>query len=169
MKLLKLVPILFVFLGNFPDKNLVHAELKNPKDFKVLSTNNKKLSTSNVEYYLERGDESIKDGNFEKAKESYITARELATQLASYYSDLNRSFIGVNAKIPNEMQKKGKSTLKILAEANSRLAALYIRIEKADVAVPLLIETIRIMSPESLEGKKAYETLIQIGFVETTY
>ena len=67
------------------------------------------------------------------------------------------------------MQKKGKETLQILAETNKRLASLYLKTEKPDVAVPLLIETIRILSPNSPEGKKAYKTLIQLGFVETTF
>ena len=67
------------------------------------------------------------------------------------------------------MRRKGKETLQILAESNERLAALYIKDGKPDVAVPLLIETIRIMSPNSAEGKEAYEVLIQLGFVETKY
>jgi len=46
---------------------------------------------------------------------------------------------------------------------------LYIKNEKPDVAVPLLIETIRIMSPSSPEGKEAYNSLMKLGFVETTY
>ena len=169
MKFLRLIPILFIFVGVFPYENLVHAEVKNPKDYKVLSTTNKKLSISNVEYYLKKGDDSIKNGDFEKAKESYLDARKLATQLASFYSDLNKAFTGVDARIPNEMQKKGKATLQILAESNKRLASLYIKNEKPDVAVPLLVETIRIMSPNSLEGKEAYKTLMRLGFVETPY
>ena len=67
------------------------------------------------------------------------------------------------------MQKKGKETLQILAASNERLSALYIKNETPEIAVPLLIETIRIMSPNSKEGKKAYETLLQIGFVETNF
>ena len=169
MKFLRLIPILFIFVGVFPYENLVHAEVKNPKDYKVLSTTNKKLSISNVEYYLKKGDDSIKNGDFEKAKVSYLDARKLATQLASFYSDLNKAFTGVDARIPNEMQKKGKATLQILAESNKRLASLYIKNEKPDVAVPLLVETIRIMSPNSLEGKEAYKTLMRLGFVETPY
>ena len=169
MKFLRLIPILFIFIGLLPYENLVRAENKNSKEYKVLSASNKKLSISNVEYYLKKGDNSIKNGDFDKAKESYLDARKLATQLASFYSDLNKSFIGVDARIPNEMQKKGRAALQILAESNGRLASLYIRNEKPDVAVPLLIETIRIMSPNSPEGKEAYKTLIQLGFVETNY
>jgi len=169
MKFLRLIPILFIFIGFFPNENLVRAEDKNPKDYKVLSTSNKKLSIANVEYYLKKGDQAIKNGDFDKAKDSYLNARKLAKQLASFYADLNTAFIGVDSRIPNEMQKKGKETLQVLAKSNERLAALYIKNEKPDVAVPLLVETIRIMSPNSPEGKEAYNRLIQLGFVETEY
>ena len=67
------------------------------------------------------------------------------------------------------MQRKGTEILQILAESNARLATLYIENEKPDVAVPLLIETIRIMSPNSQEGREAYKRLIQLGFVDTEY
>ena len=169
MKFLKLIPILFIFYGNFPYKNLVYAEIKNPKDYKVLSNDSKKLSTSSVEYYIKQGDKFVDSGDFDKAKEYYLDARKLAKQLASFYSDLNSAFKGTDARIPKEMQRKGKETLQILAESNKRLAAFYIKNENPEVAVPLLIETIRIMSPNSPEGKEAYEKLIQLGFVETKF
>ena len=169
MKFLKLIPILFIFFGNFPYKNIVHAEIKNPENYKVLSSDSKKLSISNVEYLLKQGDKYIKKGDFDEAKGYYLDARKLAKQLASFYSDLNSSFKGIDARIPNEMQRKGKQTLKILAESNERLASMYIKTKKPEVAVPLLIETIRIMSPSSQEGKEAYERLLKLGFVETTY
>jgi len=169
MKFLKLIPILFIFFGIDPYKKEVYAEIKNPEEFKVLSNESKKLSISNVEYFIKGGDKYIKNGEFEKAKDFYLDARKLAKQLASFYSDLNSSFKGIDARIPNEMQRKGKQTLQILAESNERLASLYIKTKKPEVAVPLLVETIRIMSPNSPEGKKAYERLIQLGFVETKY
>ncbi len=169
MKFLKLIPILFILFGNFPYKNLVHAEIKNPKDYKVLSNQSKKLSISNVEYFIDQGDEFIKKEDFDKAKASYLDARKLAQQLAKFYSDLNTSFKGIDARIPNEMQRKGKETLQILAKSNKRLATMYLKNGKPEVAVPLLIETIRIMSPNSTEGKEAYKKLIQLGFVENEY
>ena len=169
MKFLKLIPILFIFFAGFPYKNLVSAEVNNTNNYKILSTDNKKLSITNVENFLKQGDDFIRKNDLKQAKESYLNARKLATQLASFYSDLNKAFIGVDSRIPSEMQKKGKETLKKLAESNSRLATLYIKNENPEVAVPLLIENIRIMSPDSQEGKEAYEALKQLGFVETTY
>ncbi len=169
MKFLRLIPILFIFTGVFPYENLVRAELKNSNNYKVLSTTNKRFTISNVKDYLKKGDKFIESGDFDKAKESYDDARKLATNLASFYSDLNKVFKGVDARIPIEMQKKGKASLQILAESNERLASLYIKDEKPDVAVPLLIQIIRVLSPDSPEGKKAYKTLMQLGFVETEY
>ena len=169
MKFLKSILILFIFFGNVLYKNEVHAEIKNPEEFRVLSNENKKLSISTVENFIKQGDSYVKKGDFDKAKDSYLDARKLAKQLASFYSDLNSSFKGVDARIPNEMKRKGKKTLQILAESNERLASMYIKTEKPEVAVPLLVETIRIMSPNSREGKEAYERLIQLGFVETKY
>ena len=169
MKFLKLIPFFLIFFGNLPYKNEVHAEIKNTEDFRVLSNESKKFSISNVKYFIEQGDKYIKKGDLDKAKDSYLSARKLAKQLASFYSDLNTSFKGIDARIPNEMQKKGKQSLQILAESNERLASMYIKNGEPEVAVPLLVETIRIMSPNSREGKEAYERLIQLGFVETKY
>ncbi len=169
MKFLKLISILFIFFGNLPYNKVVHAEIKSPKDYKVLSNSSKKLSVSNVEYFIKQGDEYIKNGDIDKAKDFYLDARKLAKQLASFYSDLNSSFKGIDARIPNEMQSKGKQSLQILAESNERLATLYIKSEQPEVAVPLLVENIRIMSPNSREGKEAYERLVELGFVDTKY
>ena len=149
--------------------NLSYAESKNPNEYKVLSSTNKKLSISDVQEYLTKGDNHVKVGDFEKAKETYDKARNLAKQLAGFYRDLNGSFKGLDARVPLEMEKKGRKSIKIWAQSNARLAALYKRKNQPEVAVPLLVETIRLMSPNSREGKEAYENLLQLGFVETNY
>ena len=169
MKFLKLIPFLIILTGIFSYENSIRAEVENPNEYRVLSTTNKTLSIANVKNYLKQGDKFIESGDLDKAKGLYTDARDLATNLASFYSDLNKVFKGVDARIPIEMRKKGKASLQILAESNGRLASLYIKDEKPDVAVPLLIENIRILSIKSPEGKEAYKTLMQLGFVETDY
>ena len=94
MKFLRLISILLIFFGVFPYENPIRAEAKNPKDYKVLSTFSKKLSIKNVKYYLQEGDRFIENGDLDEAKESYLDARKLAKQLASFYSDLNSAFKG---------------------------------------------------------------------------
>ena len=169
MKFLNTIPLILIFFGIFPSNNAVHSEVQDPKNYKVLSSNNKKLSIANVKAYITEGDSLIKNGDFEKAKETYDNARNLARQLSGFYRDLNDSFKGLDARIPLEMDKKGRESIKIWAESNARLAALYTRKKQPEVAVPLLVEIIRLMSPNSIEGKTAFENLIQLGFVDTSY
>ena len=169
MKLLKSISILLIFFIVIPATNLVHGADKDPNTYKVLTNKNKNLSIKNVLNFLEKGDIFIKNGEFDKAKKSFDKARNLAKQLAGFYKDLNGSFKGLDARIPNEMAEKGRESLQIWAESNARLAAVYKRKKQPEVAVPLLVEIIRLMSPTSSEGKNAYRELIQMGFVETPY
>jgi len=169
MKFLKTIPLIFIFLGIPIYMNFSYAESNNPKEYKVLSNKNKKLSISDVKEYINQGDNFVKNGDFEKAKKTYDKARNLAKQLAGFYRDLNGSFKGLDARIPLEMDKKGRKSIKIWAQSNARLASLYKRKKQPEVAVPLLVEIIRLMTPNSTEGKEAYDNLLQLGFVDTTY
>ena len=119
-----MIPIIFIFLGMPPYMNISYAESKNPNQYKVLSSLNKKLSISDVKDFLNEGDKLAKNGDFEKAKQTYDNARNLARQLAGFYRDLNGSFKGLDARIPIEMDKKGRKSIKIWAQSNARLASL---------------------------------------------
>ena len=169
MKLLKIIPIVFIFFGIQSFMNLSLAGSKNADEYKVLSNTNKKLSISDVQDFINEGDDLVKNGDFETAKQTYDKARNLARQLSGFYRDLNGSFKGLDARVPMEMEKKGRKSIKIWAKSNARLASLYKRKKQPEVAVPLLVEIIRLMTPNSPEGKEAYENLLQLGFVETTY
>ena len=169
MKFLKLIPTFLIFYGISLFPNLAYSESIDPNSYKVLSSSNKTLSIANVETFIEEGDKFIENGDFEKAKAKYDKARDLASQLSGFYRDLNGSFRKIDARIPMEMDKKGRESLKMWAKSNARLISLYKRKKQPEVGVPLLIEIIRLMSPNSEEGKEAYDNLIQIGFVETPY
>ncbi|MBK16930.1 MAG: hypothetical protein CMK49_02805 [Prochlorococcus sp. SP3034] len=169
MKLFKIIPISLLVAGTVSVNPLLLAENKNSESYKVLSSNNNNLSIKNVQSFLSEGDRLIKLGKFEKAKESYDKGRNLAKKLASFYRDLNGAFRGLDARIPREMDQKGRDSLSSWAEANARLAALYKRKNEPEVAVPLLIEIITLMSPASSQGKAAYGDLKEMGFVETSF
>ena len=169
MNFLKIIAFVFITFGSFSTIDVSLAESKNPENYKVLSSKNDKFSIINVQKFLDSGDEFIKAGNYDKAKDSYDKARNLAKQLSGFYRDLNGSYRGLDARIPREMEIKGRQSLKIWAESNAKLAKLYKSKNQPEVAVPLLIEVIKLMSASSPEGKSAYNDLIELGFVETPY
>ena len=169
MKFLKIIPISLLLIGTFSQSQFIFAENKSAESYKVLSDKNDKLSIKNVQIFLDEGDRLINLGKFEKAKDSYDKGRNLAKQLSGFYRDLNGAFRGLDARIPREMEDKGRKSLKAWADANGRLAALYKRKNQPEVAVPLLVEIIKLMSPSSPEGKAAFRDLRELGFVKTSY
>ena len=169
MKILKFIALVFISIGAFSTVDHSLADNKNPENYKVLSNKNDKFSIINVQNFLDSGDEFIKIGSYDKAKDSYDKARNLAKQLSGFYRDLNGSYRGLDARIPREMEIKGRQTLKIWAESNAKLAKLYKSKNQPEVAVPLLVEIIKLMSASSPEGKSAYNDLFELGFVETQY
>lgn len=169
MKFFKLIPLCLMFFSAFSIGDFILAGTEDPKDYKVLSNKEDVLSVNLIKRLLEEGDEFVNDGNLDKAKERYDEARNFSKQLSSFYRDLNGSFRGIDARIPREMDEKGRNSLKIWADANARLVSLYKRKNQPEVAVPLLVEIIRLMSPTSPEGKAAYNSLMEFGFVETPF
>ena len=169
MKFSKFIALVFISIGTFLTIDCSLAENKNTENYKVLSNKNDKFSIINVQNFLDSGDEFIKIGSYDEAKDSYDKARNLAKQLSGFYRDLNGSYRGLDARIPREMEIKGRQTLKIWAESNAKLAKLYKSKNQPEVAVPLLVEIIKLMSASSPEGKSAYNDLIELGFVETQY
>ena len=169
MKFSKFIALVFISIGAFSTIDSCLADNKNPENYKVLSNKNDKFSIIIVQNFLDSGDEFIKAGSYDKAKDSYDKARNLAKQLSGFYRDLNGSYRGLDARIPREMEIKGRQTLKIWAESNAKLAKLYKSKNQPEVAVPLLVEIIKLMSASSPEGKSAYNALLELGFVETQY
>ena len=169
MKFFKIIPISFLIIGTLSQSQFLFAQDKRSESYKVLSNENNNLSIKNVQSFLNEGDLFINQGKFEKAKEYYDKGRNLAKQLSGFYRDLNGAFRGLDARIPIEMESKGRRSLKAWAEANGRLAALYKRKNQPEVAVPLLVETIKLMSPSSPEGKAAFQDLRELGFIDTSY
>jgi hypothetical protein len=127
------------------------------------------LSLNAVRSLLARGDAAAAAGRLDEARGFYDQARDLCRRLLGFYRDLSGSFRGLDARIPREMDQNGRETLTLLSQTNLRLAAIFRRQNQPEVAVPLLVEVVKVMTPTSEEGRKAYQGLVEIGFVITPY
>ena len=65
MKLLRLIPILFITLGALPLVDSAIANEVNPNKYKVLTSKDKNFSSLNIQQYLEERDSAIKNGDFD--------------------------------------------------------------------------------------------------------
>jgi hypothetical protein len=136
---------------------------------KVLEGAGSPFNLAAVQALLKRGDAAVSAGNLAEARRLYDQARDASRRLLGFYRDLSGSFRGLDARIPREMDEKGRETLGLLVEANLRLAALFRRQNQPEVAVPLLVEVVKTMTPASEPGRRAYQQLLELGFVSTPY
>jgi tetratricopeptide (TPR) repeat protein len=136
---------------------------------RTMATAGSPFDITAVQALLARGDAAAAAGNLAEARRLYDQARDASRKLLSFYRDLSGAFRGLDARIPREMDEKGRQTLDLLVGANMRLAALFRRQGQPEVAVPLLVEVVKTMTPANESGRKAYQQLLEIGFVSTPY
>ena len=136
---------------------------------RVLAQGGSGFNPSSVRAMISRGDSAASRGDLAAARADYDKARNASRQLLAFYRDLSGAFRGLDARIPREMDTKGREALGLLAESNLRLAALFRRQNQPEVAVPVLVEVVKLMTPSQPQGQKAYQSLLELGFVETEF
>tara|TARA_B100000214_G_scaffold320383_1_gene255527 strand:- start:1298 stop:1825 length:528 start_codon:yes stop_codon:yes gene_type:complete len=137
--------------------------------YRVLVSKKTGLNLSSVEKLISLGDKAIEDNDLVKARSEFDKARILTKQMLGFYRDINGSFRGIDARIPKEMDIKGRKAQALLAKINLRLASLFRKQQQPEIAVPLLIEVIKLVTPARSEGQTAYQNLLELGFVDTPY
>ncbi len=147
----------------------ISAQTNRLSNSKVLSQEGTGFNAEAVQALITKGDSAVSSGKLEEARKSYDQARSASKQLLSFYRDLGGAFRGLDARIPREMDTKGRKVLGLLATTNLRLASLFRRQNQPEIAVPILVEVVKLMSPAKPEGQRAYQRLLELGFVETPY
>ena len=152
-------------LSSFP----VVAQPSSSEEYRVLAKADIGLSLDTVEKFLKDGDELFLKGNYSQARKKYDKARDMAKLLLGFYGDLSNSFKGVDALIPREMDSNSRKVLALISKANLKLASLFRKNNQSALAVPLLVEVVRISGPAKKEGNQAYKELVELGFVNTPF
>ena len=159
----------FVSIGLILFSGAVFAENDQSSKYKVLSTENSGFNENSINSLLNQAEVSINNGDLDDAVEKLNKARTISNLLISYYRDLHGSFTGIDALIPRELTKKNRNVVQLLAKANMQLAIIYRSKGDPELSVPLLVEVVKILTPANPRGAEAYQQLVELGLVDTTY
>ena len=158
-----------VSIGLILSPGSVLAENDPSSKYRVLSTENSSLNSITLNSLLDQARVLIQRGNLDEAIEKLQKARTVSNLLINYYGDLNSSFIGIDALIPREISKKNRNVTQLLAQANMQLATIHRSKGEPELAVPLLVDVVKSLTPSNPIGAKAYQKLFELGFVDTPY
>lgn len=121
------------------------------------------------EQLVAEASEAIAEQDYAAAAQKLQTARTTFNQLSNYYSDLAGLFLGVNTQINQSHRQNALKTAQLRDEASYQLALVYRSQNRADLAVPLLIEILNSQQPTRALGQRAYQQLFELGFVDEPY
>jgi hypothetical protein len=113
--------------------------------------------------------EAINAQQYDVAASKLQNARQVFNQLSNFYLQLFNSFSGLDNRIAEKQRAKALETGQLRDEATYQLALVHRSQNQPELSVPLLIQVIGSQNPSSELGKKAYQQLYEIGFVEDTF
>ncbi len=124
------------------------------------------LSLEGGKKLIAEADKAIDAQQYDVAADKLQKARQIFNQLSNFYLQLFNSFSGLDNRVAESQRQKALETGQLRDEATYQLALVHRSQNKSELSVPLLIQIIDSQSPSSGLGKKAYEQLVEIGFVD---
>ncbi len=136
-----------------------------PNELRSLAQSDSFLSIESGQKLMEEASQAINGEKYDLAAEKLQLARRVFNQLSNYHLQLANLFSGIDNKIVEAQRNSALQTGQLRDEATYQLALVHRAQNKAELAVPLLIQVIQSQNPTSELGRKCYQQLYEIGFV----
>jgi hypothetical protein len=140
-----------------------------PNNLRPLTQDNSLLSIPGGQRLMTEASNAISNQNYALAAQKLQESRQIFNQLSNFYQQLGGSFAGIDTRLADSNRTKAVETAQMRDEATYRLALVHRAQNKPELAVPLLIQIIRSQQPTRDLGKKAYQQLLELGFVDTPF
>ena len=140
-----------------------------PNNLRPLTQDSSLLSVQGGQRLMTEASSAISDQNYALATQKLQESRQIFNQLSNFYQQLGSSFAGIDICLAESHRTKAVETAQMRDEATYRLALVHRAQKKPELAVPLLIQIIRSQQPTRDLGKKAYQQLLELGFVDAPY
>jgi hypothetical protein len=140
-----------------------------PNNLRPLTQDSSLLSVQGGQRLMTEASSAISDQNYALATQKLQESRQIFNQLSNFYQQLGSSFAGIDIRLAESHRTKAVETAQMRDEATYRLALVHRSQNKPELAVPLLIQIIRSQQPTRDLGKKAYQQLLELGFVDAPF
>lgn len=141
----------------------------NPDDLRPLSQEDSLLSMEGGKRLMDQARMAAAEENYEEAINKLQQSREIFNQLSNFHQQLSASFTGIDNRISDNQRTKAVESAELRDLATYELAIVHRAQNRPELAVPLLIQIIRSQQPTRDLGKKAYQQLWELGFVDSPY
>lgn len=127
------------------------------------------LSVPGGQRLMQEATSAVSAQNYTTAIKKLQEARQVFNQLSNFYQDLAGSFSAIDNRVADSQRRKALETAQMRDEATYQLALVHRAQKQPELAVPLLVQIVRSQQPTRDLGKKAYQQLFELGFVDTPF
>jgi len=150
----------------FPEEEVDETD---PNNLRPLNQADSVLSLAGAKKIMDEANGAINKEQYNKALDKLQQARKIYNQLSNFHLQLANSFTGISPVIFEEQRNAALKTGQLRDEATYRLALVHRAKNEPELAVPLLIQIIRSQNPTTELGRKAYQQLLELGFVSSAF
>jgi tetratricopeptide (TPR) repeat protein len=153
-----------------PDNSLPQPINPNaPNNLRPTGDNSGLLSFDGGKRLMAEANNAVSSQNYQLAAKKLQEARQVYNQLSNFYEQLNSSFSGIDNRVADTQRKKALEAAQMRDEATYQLALVHRAQNQPELAVPLLVQIIKSQNPTRDLGKKAYQQLFELGFVDAPF
>ena len=127
------------------------------------------LSIDGGDRLMKDASDAVASQNYPLAAKKLQEARQVYNQLSGFYQELNSSFAGIDIRAADSHRQRALATAQKRDEATYQLALVHRAHNQPELAVPLLIQIIKSQNPTRELGTKAYQQLLELGFVDVPF
>ena len=156
-------------LPNTPSQGQQPLNPTDPNVLRPVAQNGNLLSVPGGQRLMAEASSAVSSQNYPLAAKKLQEAREVFNQLSNFYQELGSSFSGIDNRIADSQRQKALAAAQMRDDATYQLALVHRAQNQPELAVPLLVQIIRSQNPTRDLGKKAYQQLFELGFVDSPY
>ncbi|MDF5712920.1 MAG: hypothetical protein PUP93_03295 [Rhizonema sp. NSF051] len=149
-----------------PSNQVQPINPENPNNLRPSAQSSSLLSIDGGKRLMAEASSAVSAQNYPEAAKKLQEARQVFNQLSNFYQELNSSFSGIDNRVADDQRRKALETAQMRDEATYQLALVHRAQNKPELAVPLLVQIIKSQNPTRDLGKKAYQQLLELGFVD---
>ena len=142
---------------------------KNPNILQPTAQSNSVLSVAGGQRLMTDASSAISSQDYPSATKKLQQAREVFNQMSNFYQQLATSFSGIDNRVADSQRQKALETAQMRDQATYQLALVHRAQNQPELAVPLLVQIINSQNPTRDLGKKAYQQLFELGFVDSPF
>ena len=142
---------------------------KNPNILRPVTQDNNLLSMPGGQRLMSEASSAVSSQDYPLAIKKLQEARQVFNQMSNFYQELAASFSGIDNRIADTQRQKALKTAVLRDDATYQLALVHRTQNQPELAVPLLVQIIRSQNPTRELGKKAYQQLFELGFVDSPF